>query len=32
MLRALAIASAMLTEPELTGLIPPRSTLPELMG
>jgi hypothetical protein len=30
--RALAIASAMLTEPELTGLIELRSTLPELIG
>lgn len=30
--RAFAIASAMLTEPELTGLMELRSTLPELMG
>ena len=30
--RALAIASAMLTEPELTGLTELRSTLPELIG
>jgi hypothetical protein len=29
---ALAIASAMLTVPELTGLILLRSTLPELVG
>ena len=30
--RALAIASAMLTEPELTGLMELRSTLPEITG